>query len=205
MDSSIVAIIAARGGSKRLPRKNLYPIFGKPMIAWAIEACTRSVLINDVYVSTEDEEIAAVSVAYDATHIPRPASLSRDEVPKMEVIRHAEQWIRETEGKSIEVIVSVQANSPEIKTDDIDRAIKMLVDKNLYEVLSVSPDGIQNAAIRAISTECLYNTFLSSHIGVIETNSIDVHIKEDVESIVNRYSTLSGFTRAIIGSGMNAR
>ena len=88
---SAVAIIPARGGSKRLPRKNLYPVLGVPMIAWAIQACRRARHVTGVYVSTEDAEIARVAEAQGATVIPRPPELATDEVQKQDAIVHATQ------------------------------------------------------------------------------------------------------------------
>lgn len=83
-----VAIIPARGGSKRLPRKNILPLGGKPIISYPIEAALESKLFDDVVVSTEDEEIFEVASKYGATVIRRPDFLSRDDTPVVEVCRH---------------------------------------------------------------------------------------------------------------------
>ena len=87
---SAVAVIPARGGSKRIPRKNLLPFFGKPMIAWSIEVALRSGLFSDVVVSTDDDEIAEVAIRYGAK-VPfrRPDELANDFVATVPVIGHA--------------------------------------------------------------------------------------------------------------------
>ena len=85
---SNVAIIPARGGSKRIPRKNIRPFAGKPIIAWSIEAALASRTFDEVIVSTDDVEIAEVAKRYGAT-VPalRATELSGDETPLMPVLR----------------------------------------------------------------------------------------------------------------------
>ena len=87
------ALIPARGGSKRLPRKNLMSFAGKPMLAWTVEAAFESRLFEHVVVSTDDDEIAAVALEFGAEVLDRPASVSDDTAPLIEVIHHAlEVW-----------------------------------------------------------------------------------------------------------------
>ena len=86
----LLALIAARGGSERLPRKNVLKLAGKSLIAWTIEAGLRSKYVDRVIVSTDDEEIAGISRYYGAD-VPfmRPMELSRDTTLSMDVIRHS--------------------------------------------------------------------------------------------------------------------
>ena len=191
---SIIAIIPARGGSKRLKRKNIYPVFDKPMIAWSIEACQRSQFIDEVLVSTEDDEIATVAESFGVQVIKRPKDLADDQMPKMEVIRHADQWLQSTRKHTADILVSVQANSPELKTQDIDKGIQLLNDNQLFEVISVSSDMIQNASFRVIRQTSLYNTFLSAHIGVVMNECTDVHTIDDVKTIEQRFTNADEFT-----------
>ena len=194
---SIIAVIPARGGSKRLKRKNIYPIFAKPMLSWSIAACQRSEYITDVLVSTEDDEIAQVARQYGAEVIKRPADLADDLMPKMEVIRHADQWLQTTRDLTPDILVSVQANSPELKTKDIDQGIELLQKNDLFEVISVGHDMIQNASFRVIRQTSLYNTFLSAHIGVVLNECTDVHTIDDVNTIEQRYESAAQFTTFI--------
>jgi N-acylneuraminate cytidylyltransferase len=85
---SVVAFIPARGGSKRLPRKNVLPFRGRPMIAWTIEAAQRSQLFSDVIVSTEDDEIAAVAKSANATVLRRPDEIADDQSRIVDVLVH---------------------------------------------------------------------------------------------------------------------
>lgn len=92
---SAIAIIAARGGSKRIPRKNVREFAGKPMIAWSIATALESRLFDHVIVSTEDAEIAAVAAEAGA-EVPfiRPAELADDRSGTLEVVAHAAYWAR---------------------------------------------------------------------------------------------------------------
>lgn len=194
---SVIAVIPARGGSKRLLRKNIYPVFGKPMIAWSIEACRRSAHIQEIFVSTEDAEIATVAHAYGAEVIDRPASLADDKTAKMEVIRHAGEWYLDRFKRHPEILVSVQANSPEIRHKDIDEGIDLLAKNSLWEVISVGKDNIQNASFRVIKQSILYNTFLSAHIGIVINDCMDVHTLADVTAIEKKYGNADALVNQV--------
>jgi N-acylneuraminate cytidylyltransferase len=94
MGGSRAAIIPARGGSKRIPRKNIREFCGKPMIVWSIEAALNSGCFDRVIVSTDDEEIAKVAKKYGA-EVPfmRPADLSDGHTGTIPVMRHAVDWL----------------------------------------------------------------------------------------------------------------
>lgn len=97
-----VAIIPARGGSKRIPRKNIRLFNGKPMLAWSVETALQSGVFDQVIVSTDDAEIADVARAFGA-EVPflRPATLADDHTGTSAVVRHAVQWLTEREPLSI--------------------------------------------------------------------------------------------------------
>ena len=84
----IVAIIPARGGSKRLPRKNIKTVLGKPMLNWAIDACKQSKYIDRIFVSSEDNEILRLAKNSNVEVIERPISLSEDNVWTQDVLKH---------------------------------------------------------------------------------------------------------------------
>src|SRR5262245_15308585 len=90
----VLALIPARGGSKGIPRKNLLPLAGKPLIAFSIEQARASRLITRTIVSTDDDEIAAEASRYGA-EVPfmRPAEFARDSSTDHEVFRHALEWL----------------------------------------------------------------------------------------------------------------
>ena len=114
-----VAIIPARGGSKRIPRKNVKPFFGKPMIAWSIEAAIRSGLFSDVVVSTDDDEISKIAQQYGAcVPFQRPEHLANDMAPTVPVIGHAIQTLRNL-GWVFDKVCCIYATAPFIMVRDL--------------------------------------------------------------------------------------
>lgn len=114
-----VAIIPARGGSKRIPRKNIKAFCGKPMIAWSIEAARRSSCFDEIIVSTDDDEIAEVAREYGAS-VPflRPVSLSDDHTGTIPVISHAIDWLK-SNGIPIEFGCCIYATAPFLSPVDL--------------------------------------------------------------------------------------
>lgn len=121
-----VAVIPARGGSKRIPRKNIKPFFGKPMIAWSIEAALESECFDEVIVSTDDLEIADIARQYGAV-VPfiRPAALSDDRTGTLPVLRHAIEWFNQN-GQQIQQACCIYATAPFISSEDLKRGLHTL-------------------------------------------------------------------------------
>lgn len=121
-----IAVIPARGGSKRIPRKNIKPFFGKPMIAWSIEVAISSGLFKHVIVSTDDEEIAAVANAWGAeTPFVRPRELSNDFAETTEVIAHATQWAI-GQDFDLSAVCCIYATAPFLQAHDLKRSWEAL-------------------------------------------------------------------------------
>ncbi len=121
-----IAIIPARGGSKRIPRKNIKSFYGKPIIAWSVEAAKSSGLFEHIIISTDDEEIAEVARNYGAT-VPfmRPEALSNDFAGTTEVITHATQWALD-QGFDVDAVCCIYATAPFIQTTDIKQGLDKL-------------------------------------------------------------------------------
>lgn len=121
-----IAVIPARGGSKRIPRKNIKTFNGKPMIAWSIEAAKSSGLFERIIVSTDDAEIAEVSKQWGA-EVPftRPAELSNDFAATTEVIAHAALWGIE-QGLTLESVCCIYATAPFVQVEEIKRGCEAL-------------------------------------------------------------------------------
>lgn len=134
-----LAVIPARGGSKRIPRKNIRPFAGKPMIAYAIEAALGSALFERVIVSTDDPEIADVARGLGAA-VPfmRPADLSDDHTPTVPVIRHAIVACR-TLGWFAERVCCIYPAVPTIESADLSRALELLEQGNCQYAFPVAP------------------------------------------------------------------
>lgn len=180
--SYVVAVIPARGGSQRLPRKNIYPLWGKPMLCWVVEAAQKSKYVHDVFVSTEDDEIAAVAQQCGAKVIQRPHKLAEHNVYKQDVICHAVQEI-ERQYRKPTIVISMQANSPQLQTNHIDEGVGKLIHEGLQEVVSVGTNLIQNSALRIMTMKTVFQKTLSTHFGVFVADLLDVHTLDDVNEL----------------------
>ena len=133
MKPKIIAIIPARSGSTRIKNKNIKIFNKKPLIVWTIEAALRSKLIDDVYVTSENDNILRMSKKYGAKIIKRPKKLSNNIIHVDEAIRHAYLEVN----KKYDYIVTLQPTSP-LRTDkNIDEAIKMIIKKKADSLISV--------------------------------------------------------------------
>lgn len=133
----IVAIIPARGSSKRLPNKNITEIDGKPLIAYTIESAIESKRINKIVVSTDDKKIADVSRNYGILVIDRPVEYSTDSAPIEWALRHAVRYLEENEKYTADIIVLLQANVPIRKKGVIDKVIDKLIQTSADSVVTV--------------------------------------------------------------------
>jgi len=136
MMTKTIAIIPARGGSKGIPRKNIISLCDKPLISWTIQAALNSNTINDVYVSTEDIEIAEISKSYGAKIIKRPMKLASDLITTDEVIFHAIEYLKKLNIEFSHVCL-LQPTSPLRNEDHIDGASLLARDKNFGCIVSV--------------------------------------------------------------------
>lgn len=132
----ILAVIAARGGSKGLPRKNILPLAGRPMIAWSIEATKTATLLDRTVVSTDDPEIAEVARTAGA-EVPflRPAELATDSASIIDALFHAVDALAETP----DYLVLLQATSPLRTGADIDECIRACLDGGAAAAATITP------------------------------------------------------------------
>ena len=136
-----IAIIPARGGSKSIPKKNIVDFMGKPLLAWSIEDAKGSAFVDEVYVSTDDKDIAKVSEMYGAKVIWRPEEISGDFSPSEEALKHALGEIGKTDQEKIDYVVFLQATSPLRETKDIDNAIKKIIAEDADSLFSGAEIG----------------------------------------------------------------
>jgi N-acylneuraminate cytidylyltransferase len=141
MRPHVVAFVFARGGSKGLPGKNLRPLGGKPLVAWAIETARASPLIDRVVLSTDDPEIAAVGRAYGAeAPFLRPPELATDEAPEWLAWRHAIGAIEAAPGgRPIDLFVSLSPTSPLRAVGDVDACIGLALEGDCDVAITVTP------------------------------------------------------------------
>lgn len=142
-----IAIIPARGGSKRIPRKNIKLFHGKPMIAYSIEAAIASGCFDKVIVSTDDQEISDVAKQYGA-EVPflRPADIADDYATTMDVMAHAIQWCQH-QGWELEAVCCLYATAPFILVEDLQQGYQLLQKDDVQFAFSATsfPFPIQRA------------------------------------------------------------
>jgi len=127
----VLGIIPARGKSKRVPKKNIRPFAGKPLIAYTIENSLQSTRISRLIVSTDSEEIAETARRYGAD-VPfmRPSCLAEDATPDQPVFRHALEWLREHENYEPDIVLNLRPTTPFKTPQIIDKVIQRMVDTN---------------------------------------------------------------------------
>jgi N-acylneuraminate cytidylyltransferase len=124
----VLALIPARGGSKSIPRKNIRPFAGHPLIAYSIAAGLAAETVTRVIVSTDDEEIAAVARDYGAeTPFLRPAEFSQDDTPDLPVFQHALRWLEAKQGYRPQIVVQLRPTSPLRRTAHIDQCVHQIL------------------------------------------------------------------------------
>jgi CMP-N,N'-diacetyllegionaminic acid synthase len=163
MERTILALIPARGGSKGVPRKNILPLAGKPLIAYSILQALASKWINRVVVSTDDEEITQIARQWGA-EVPfiRPAWCAEDASPDIDVFCHALNWFSEQEGYRPELVVHLRPPGPVRRVEHIDEAIELLLAhpeadavrsvslarQTPYKMWHVTPSGFLNPVLQ---------------------------------------------------------
>jgi N-acylneuraminate cytidylyltransferase len=121
-----IAVLPARGGSKRIPRKNVRPFCGRPIIAWAIDAARASGLFDRVIVSTDDPEIAETSRSLGAdVPFTRPAELADDHTGTIAVVAHATAWAQEQDWP-LEAVCCIYPTAPMVSPDDLAEGLHLL-------------------------------------------------------------------------------
>jgi CMP-N-acetylneuraminic acid synthetase len=147
-----VALITARGGSKGLPRKNILPINGAPLISWTIDASLKANSINRVFVSTDDAEIAQISLKFGAEVIDRPEAISGDFSTSEDAVLHAINSLKGI-GVNVRKICLLQPTSPLRKSSHIDKAFDVLSNKKCKGVVSVFESRYNAAKAYKISKD----------------------------------------------------
>lgn len=142
-----IAVIPARGGSKRIPRKNIRNFCGKPMMAWSIEAAISSKLFEHIIVSTDDSEIADIAKEWGA-EVPfiRPPELSDDHIGTGPVVKHAVEWVIKNYGTP-EYVCTIYATAPFVNSTDIVEGLELLIKEKSQVAFTVTsfPFPIQRA------------------------------------------------------------
>jgi CMP-N,N'-diacetyllegionaminic acid synthase len=157
----VVALIPARGGSKGIPRKNLAPLAGRPLLAWTVDAALASRTVTRTIVSTDDEEIAHAAEELGAEVLARPPDLAADETPMRDAIVHALEELPGTE-----VLVLLQPTSPLRRAEHVDAAVELLLESGADSVVSVVevPHRYRPGSLMALAGDRLV-TLTDAHYG----------------------------------------
>ena len=124
MNKKVIAIILARGGSKGIPNKNILDFLGKPLVAWSVIQAKITEEIDDVYISSDSDDILKIAESYGAVKIKRPDEISGDTAKSEEAILHVLDVI----GKNHKFIIMLEPTAPLRKPDDLSKAIKLFID-----------------------------------------------------------------------------
>ncbi|MBA6409105.1 MULTISPECIES: acylneuraminate cytidylyltransferase family protein [unclassified Pseudoalteromonas] len=155
----VLAVIPARGGSKRLPRKNILKLAGKPLIAWSIEAGLNSKYVDEVIVTSDDSEILNISKNHGADTIKRPEVLASDIATTFDAVKHV---IDNTQ--AYDYVVLLQATSPLRSRIHLDSAIELLVEKQADSIVSVCEMDHSPLWSNTLNSELSMDNFLNDEV-----------------------------------------
>jgi N-acylneuraminate cytidylyltransferase len=190
-----VAIIPAKGNSKRIPNKNRRVFHGRPIIAYSIDVAKASGVFNEVYVSTEDKEMAAIARYHGAKVIDRPKDLTKDSVGTQEVTKHA---IEHLDLSGDDLVCCLYATAPLLAPIDLQQAYGMLLYRPCSYVVAIGTEPVRDIgnfyvgfASRFFQDLPLWNT----HTGVYPmpvNRAIDINTTRDWEIAEAMYESLHG-------------
>jgi len=160
---NLLAIIPARGGSKRLPGKNIKDFCGKPMIAWSIEAAKECRLISRVIVSTDDDNIAAVARRFGA-EVPfmRPKALATDAAKTSDVIRHTLTTLKDKERYTPDYICLLQPTAPLRTAKHITKAVDLMLSRKADACVSVVETRINPYFTNTIGKDGMFHDYIKN-------------------------------------------
>lgn len=175
-DQTVLAIILARGGSKRVPGKNIRPVFGKPLIVWSIEAAKKSKYIDRIIVSTDDNKIAQVAKKFGAeAPFIRPPELSSDTATSVSAILHTLNWIKERENKKYDLFILLQPTSPLRTSQQLDESLENIAGNNkAYTLVSVTKVNQTPFWMKTINKQGFIEDFLEDKRSGASTRSQDL-------------------------------
>ncbi len=152
-NKKVLALIPARGGSKGIKDKNIYPLYGKPLIAYSIDCAKRSKYIDEIVVSTDSIIIAEVAKNYGA-YIPflRPVELASDTAKSIDAIVHAIKWL-EDHNEKFDIFVLLQPTSPLRTVEDLDGALEKFINSGEKSLVAVSLVSDNPILIRTINAD----------------------------------------------------
>ncbi len=193
MKPFILGAIFARGGSKGIPRKNIYSLGHKPLLAYAIETGLSVALIDKLIVSTDDQEIAAVARQYGA-EVPfiRPVELAGDHSPEILSWQHAVKEYEAQTGTTVDILVAIPTTSPLREPGDVQRCLLKLIETDADVVLTVT-ESHRNPYFNMVKIDHDDNVRLVIETGQVIANRQDVSEVFDITTVA--YAVRAPFLR----------
>ena len=183
-------IIPSRMGSKRLKFKNILPIKKLPMFVFVAKNMLKSRFSPIIYISSESKKVQKICKLYNLNFIKRPKKLSSDKAEKQLAIVHAVKVLTKKLSYKPEIVISLQANSPEVNAASLDKAIKLFkksfINKQNKELITVGENNLQNAAFRIMTYSAVFQKSLSTNIIVFKKNYTDIHNKNDYLKVLKK-------------------
>ena len=139
MAKKILGLVTARGGSKRVPRKNIKEFLGKPLLTWTIETGKQANVFDRFVLTTEDEEIAAVG-KQSGIEVPfrRPAEYAQDTSKSFDAVKHAYEWLRDNDGFTADLIILLEPTSPARQPFHIQEVAKLMEREEIDSLMGVT-------------------------------------------------------------------
>lgn len=189
-----IATICARGGSVGVPRKNIRPLLGRPLIAHTIEQALATRGIDEVYVSTDDEEIAAVARRHGAK-VPflRPAELATSSAAKIPVIRHLCEWVEANDG-AFDRIVDLDPTSPLREVADIEACLALLDDS--VDTVITAFESEKNPYFNMVERKA------DGNIGLVCGGSVQVVARQQAPVVYSMNASIYVWHRATLAKGL---
>ena len=182
-NASIVAIIPVKGNSLRFPKKNLKILDGEPLFWHGIKCIINCKAIKDVFIATDSLQVKKYCLKRNVNIIWRGPNKKDHEEQFFDILKYAYGTLN----KSYEYVISVLANSPEHKTEQVDEAIKMIKTNKFQEVRSYSEKG-EETGLFAFRSFIFQNRFeISNHLGAIKSNSKEIHFKKEFQQLKKRF------------------
>tara|TARA_Y100000816_G_C26091572_1_gene576930 strand:- start:1536 stop:2120 length:585 start_codon:yes stop_codon:yes gene_type:complete len=178
----IYIIMPVKYNSKRLKNKNILPIKNLPMFIYVAKKFQKKKLISKLIVSSESKKIKEICETYNVDFLKRPNRLSKPNVEKQEVVVDAVKRLKYINNNDI--IISLQPNSPEVKFDDLKKALlffknKLYKDSEIKELICINKKNIQNPSFRILTYKAVFQKTLSTKIGVYFADYEDIHTKKE--------------------------
>ena len=190
----VLGITLARGGSKGVPRKNIRPIAGKPLLAYTVEEALKCTLITEYVVSSDDPEILAVAFKYGAQVIERPGELAQDDTPHLPALVHALDWAEAFYNTRFDAVADLRCTNPFKTALDIDLAIKKLTKTNADVVVGVSKlEDHHPSRIKLIYNDRLHDVWPENPSGRRQDLGQDVYIRNGSIYVVKRDTLKAGY------------